>query len=78
VLAEMEGNGIGRSLAWASLIRFATGEADHAFRNAARAVQEREPIAAFVLQNPIFGEYRSDARYNAIIRRVRLAAAQPA
>jgi serine/threonine protein kinase/Tfp pilus assembly protein PilF len=78
-IAEMETEGrAARSLAWAALIRAAMGDADQAFRGAARAVQERDPIAPFVLRNPVFDAYRSDARYNAIIRRMRIAAGQPA
>jgi serine/threonine-protein kinase len=78
VLSVMEGEGASRSLAWAALIRAATGDTDQALRTAARAVQEREPIAPFVFRNPLFDAYRSDGRYHAIIRRMRLAAAQPA
>jgi serine/threonine protein kinase/Tfp pilus assembly protein PilF len=75
---DFESEDDSRSFAWAALVRVATGDTDRAFRIAARAVQEREPIAAFVLRNPQFDRYRSDARYNAIIRRMRMAAAQPA
>ena len=78
VLSEMEGNAASRSLAWAAMIRAATGDADQALRNAARAVQEREPIAPFVFRNPFFDAYRIDGRFNAIMRRMRMPVAQPA
>jgi eukaryotic-like serine/threonine-protein kinase len=75
-VAAMEAAGEDRSLAWAALIRVASGDLDRAFRNAARAIQERDPIAPVVMRHPLFDVHRSDSRYNAIIRRMKIAAAQ--
>jgi serine/threonine protein kinase/Tfp pilus assembly protein PilF len=65
-------------LAWAALIRLAAGDADKAFRAAARAVQQRNPMMPVIIRHALFDNYRSDSRYAAITGRMKMPAAQSA
>jgi TolB-like protein/tRNA A-37 threonylcarbamoyl transferase component Bud32/Flp pilus assembly protein TadD len=72
-LAEMDADTEGRFHSWAALVRVATGDIDRAFRSAAKAVQERDPMCAPVIRHPLFDPYRADSRYNTIARRLHIA-----
>jgi tetratricopeptide (TPR) repeat protein len=60
--------------AWDAVVRMGTGDAEEAFRCAARAVQRREALIPFVIRHALFDPYRPDPRYAAITSRMRIPA----
>lgn len=55
-------------------IHTALGDKDRAFENLGRAVFDRDPNVLGLKSNPIFDSLRTDARYEALLEKMRLAA----
>jgi eukaryotic-like serine/threonine-protein kinase len=72
MLAAAESQPNASLLAWTALVMIGTGDADRAFRLAARAVQERNAMIPAIMRHGLFDRYRSDARYEAVVGRMRL------
>lgn len=53
-------------------VHTALGDADQAFENLDRAVQDRDPNLLGLKSNPIFDPVRTDPRYHAILRKMQL------